>query len=98
MGRFDQSLILRGRSKVGAELDSFARRLDLERLDGRCTNGLGNAVRKALVDSGEHGQLSCFNLIRLGTPKVTSNVLDESLLGIIVEHLGVKCTRLLKVN
>jgi hypothetical protein len=40
---------------VGPELECLGGRLDFQRLDGCCANGLGNAVRETLVDEGPDG-------------------------------------------
>lgn len=44
------------------ETNRLGCRLDLERLNGGYANGLGNAVREALVNSGEDGDYRIANL------------------------------------
>jgi hypothetical protein len=53
-------------ANIGSEGDHLARRRNLERFDGRRTNGLGNGVRETLVYRSENRDCdnvnSCLNL------------------------------------
>jgi hypothetical protein len=44
-------ILLRARYNAMSEANSLSRRFDLERLDGRVTDGLGDAIRETLFDS-----------------------------------------------
>lgn len=48
-------------ANVGFEAGRLTRRCNLERLDGRCADCLGNGVRETLVYRSENGDCDKFN-------------------------------------
>jgi len=90
--------LLGAKADAVSEANSFGCWLGFKRFNSLVSDGLGNAIGEALVNSSVNRELSGFDFWRLDISEMACDVADVVVLGSVVKYLGPERTRLLKVK